>query len=158
MNNKFKIGGKIAIVDILIVLALCLLMYFLNILSTPESIQADDGIKNQFTIEIINVKAGMGDTITIGDDLYDSLKNVKIGKIVDSYTEPYMNLTENNETNSYDNVPINGLENIYIVIEANLTTNPNSTSAGNFDVMVGKEVFVKSKSFAGNGYVVKLDR
>lgn len=157
MKKSYKVFGRISIVDIFIMICLIGLIVFLYLFSVPKDGNSGSDIR-QYVIEISKIDEGLSSKLQPGDEIFDSLKGTSIGTVVSVEEEPYKMPTDDIKDREYVTGDVDGLTNCYITVEAAMTESDNATTVGDFQVMVGSEVFVKTKNFAGNGYIVGLER
>jgi hypothetical protein len=163
-----RIKRRFTIVDAFIILALTALVYGGIRLSAPQQgvMRADD-VRIRYTIELgeryiysdrTPMQAGFHLGIAVGDTLSDAIRGFEIGVIVGVYTSPYYTDVLDEEHNIYRRVAVEGLEYVYIVVEATAQVTEFSTLiAGAYEVGVGREAAVRAKSFAGEGHIVILE-
>ena len=154
-----RIIGPINIIDLLLVALIALLVYAAMQFSAPESVSAKPGdVTIQYTIELKEKPEGFHSKIETGVTLYDNVKGYAAGRIVDAYAVPYREPAFDEESGIIRSAPVDGLETVYIVVEASAQISETLTSIGLYDIAVGKEVFVKTKRFAGKGFITGITR
>ncbi|MDR1065857.1 MAG: DUF4330 domain-containing protein [Clostridiales bacterium] len=159
IDGKFRIFGKVSLADILFVAIAAAVIAAGVKFSAPRSAAAKiGGVKIRYTAEMYKKTTDFKENVKIGDVVYDSLKGFEIGTIVEVYALPYMEDVPDARKGVIRRTPIDGLEYVYAVIEANAQVTSGSTAIGEYEVMVGKEAFIKSKSFASSAYFIKLER
>lgn len=156
--KSYKVFGRISIVDIFIILCLIGLIVFLYMFSVPKSGEATGDNTRQYVIEVNKIDEGLTSKLQIGDEIFDSLKGTSIGTVVGVEEKPYEILADDTVNREFLVKGLDGMSSAYVTVEANMTESTNATTVGDFKVMVGSEVFVKTKNFAGNGYIVELER
>lgn len=159
MDKNFRILGKVSIVDILLVVLLVAGLFVLQEFAAPRSVNAGpNDVKIEYTVELYRKDRGFSENVQIGEILYDSEKGYEIGTIVDVYEIPYREDSPDFENKVFKRADVEGISNVYVVVEAMAQITDASTNVGQYQVMVGKEAFVKSRSFAAGGYFVKIER
>lgn len=127
--------------------------------SAPQSVSAKPGdTKIRYTVELNKKLPGFEEQIKMGTALYDTEKGYQIGQIVDVRVETYMEDANDFDRDVIIRTPIEGLNYVYVVAEADAQITDGATLIGQYDMMVGKEVFVRSKDFASSGFVIKIER
>ena len=150
--------GKI-IIDLFLVAAAVFFMMAALKFSAPETVSAKPGdIVIRCTIELKEKQVGFHKKVEMGVTLYDNVKGYIVGKIIDVYALPYREPAFDEDTGIIRSAPIDGLESVYIVVETTAQISETTTSIGQYDIAVGKEVFVKTKRFAGKGFVTDITR
>ena len=93
----------------------------------------------------------------MGAIVYDSLKVLEIGTVVDAYAMPYFREVPDEVNEKYVRSYVEGLEFTYVVLEAAAQVSEYNTAIGRYDIAVNNEVYVKSKFFAGSGFITRID-
>lgn len=151
-KKKFKINF-FDIVIILIVVCVGAGIYFF----THKSPAATK--KLTYVVELNKTTPGLEDYIRIGDDLTENTKNYNMGKVVDVETVPYSKITPDYENNAYVDSVDPYYSTVLITVEADVTETASSYAVdGQYVVRAGTEVFVKGEGYAGEGYIVKINR
>ena len=164
----FKLFGLIHLADILWVMLIVLIILAASIFSMPREANARQGNATiRFTIELgerrteggnrILQPAGFHENIRIGEPIFDSVTGIHIGTIVDVYALPYKVEAFDEAAGIIRRTEVEGLEYVYIVVEAPATISEYETLVGNFPVSVGRGAYVRSKYFAGAGYIILLE-
>ena len=82
-----------------------------------------------------------------------------MGQVKDFETVPYKKLTPDYENNVFRDSVDPTSNTVLITVEANVTETDNAFAVdGQFIVRAGTEIFVKGEGFAGEGYIVKVNR
>ena len=152
-KKKFKINF-FDIVIILIVVCVGAGVYFFTHKSPAASTK-----KLTYVVELNKTTPGLEDYIRIGDDLTENTKNYNMGKVVDVETVPYSKITPDYENNAYVDSVDPYYSTVLITVEADVTETASSYAVdGQYVVRAGTEVFVKGEGYAGEGYIVKINR
>ena len=154
---KTKKKRKITVIDIILLCVVLASIYALYLLSAPEAAAPGD-TRIHYTVELFRYKTGFAENVVIGEELYDIERGYHIGTIISKYEEPYLEDAPDIEAGRFKRAEVEGLVNVYVVVEAYANITENATNIGQYQVMVGKEAFVKSASFAGSGYIAKIER
>ena len=167
-NRPGRLFGIIHVADIFWLVMLITLIFGAIRLSVPREVSAQEGDGTiRYTIELGErwdgnarrvIQAGFHENIRVGEPIFDSLRGVRIGTIVDVYTRPFKVEAFDEATNTIRRAAVEGLESVYIVVEARAQVNDYETLIGPFPVSVGREAYVRSKYFAGAGYIVAIER
>lgn len=123
MSRKYRLFGKIPVVDILIVLVLVAFLGGAIWLLTREEVQEQTGAEAQdevypFTAVLLvnNTPSRNASLVTVGDKLY--LKGgTYVGTVTDVRVEPYRNYGVDSVTGEYVGTVMNGRSNLYISID-----------------------------------------
>jgi len=112
-----------------------------------------------YRIELNGVVKGLADYIHEGDVLYENTKNYKMGKVVSVETVPYSTIVPDYENNVYRDSVDPTSESVIITLNADVTETDNAFAVdGQFIVRAGTEIFVKGPGYAGEGYVIEIER
>jgi len=156
-KNGYRLFGLINPVDILLAAALAALVYFALQFAAPQEVSARAGDSLiRYTIELKGKREGFHERIEIGTALYDNVRDFLIGTIVDVKPLPYYEEAFDIEACIIREAPVAGLENIYILVEASAQINDGSTSIGQYEIAVGRDVFVRNNRIAGKGFVTSI--
>ena len=165
--RDFKLFGILHLADIMWIVLLIVLIPIGIRFSMPREVAAHTGdTVVRFTVElgerpadgIRAPRAGFYQNITVGDPIFDGSVGLHLGTIVDAYAMPFQTRVFNEAAGIITLTDVNGLELTYVVIEAGVAISDYETLIGNFPISVGRNVSVRSKSFAGAGYIVAVER
>ena len=165
--KNFKLFGVLHFADIMWILLLLALIPAAVRFSVPREVGAHTGdTLVRFTIElgeraaegVMAPREGFHENIRIGQPIFDSSVGTHLGTIVDVYALPFETAVYNENTGRFRQTTVEGLEFVYIVVEASVNINDYETLIGNFPISVGRAAFVRSKDFAGAGYIISMER
>lgn len=158
IDKKFRLFGVIGIADLLLAALLIVFVILALRFSAPQSVSAKPGdTQVQYTIELYKKEPSFKDKVKVGTKIYDSLKGYEIGTIIDVYTEPYKEDVSDYDRGILTRAEVEGLDYVYVVVQANAQITDQATLIGQYEIMVGKDVFVKSRDFAAGGFIVVID-
>ena len=168
INRPGKLFGPIHLADIFWLILLVALIFGGIRFSIPREVNAQTGPAIiRYTIELGErwdgnarrvIQAGFHENIQIGEPIFDSLRGIHIGTIIDVYTQPFRVEAFDEVNNIISRPEVEGLEFVYIVVEAGAQISDYEILIGLFPVSVGREAYVRSKYFAGAGYIVAVER
>jgi hypothetical protein len=159
MDSKLRLFGIVSVVDIILILLFALFIVFALRFSAPQNVQAKAGdVPITYTIELQRKLPGFAELVVAGDDLYDSQKGYHIGKVVSALETPYLEDVGDQNAEIYRRKAVPGFQTIYVQVEAMAQITDMTTAVGAFDVLVGKEIYVKNSRFASNCYIVAVER
>ncbi|MCL2462374.1 MAG: DUF4330 domain-containing protein [Defluviitaleaceae bacterium] len=157
MDRKFRLFGKISILDIILVILLVIFVVLAYQFSAPQTVSAKAGDKQiTYVVEIQKRKLDFADQIKVGAKLYDSIKGYYIGDITDVSTKPYTEDTYDTVDGKIVRPDIPGYYFIYVTVQAQAQVTDKDTLVGQYEVLVGETVYVKNADFAAGGYVVAM--
>jgi len=152
--------------DIVIILLLAAIIYAAVLFAAPREVSAFAGdVTIRYTVELGGrleegvlrfVREGFHENIVVGEPVFDSIQGRHIGVVSAVYAMPFYTAVFNEELNIVQQVPVAGLETVRIVIEAGANISPYETLIGTFPVSVGREAYIRSKYFAGAGYIIQM--
>lgn len=159
VEPKIKRINVLDIVIILIVLIACLFGYHYinkqdsNIINTNSKKIVYQIRTNESLPEVYNM-------IEEGTDIYDSIKNYKIGTILKKEKLPSEKYDIDLKTGKYvkSELSVNEVLDILLTIEADATFSDQNIMVGEYAIKVGEDAFVKGKGYAGIGYIVSIER
>ncbi len=155
--KKYRLFGIINPLDVLILISVIALVVAGFFFAAPREASASAGSPTvRYTIELAEREEGFYKEITPGATVSDIEKGYVIGTIIEAYGLPYMEDAPDEDDEIFRRAVVDGLEFTYIVVEAPVTVSDYSTNIGEYSIAVNKEVFVKSKAFAGRGYITEI--
>lgn len=174
VNNRYKLFGIIHVGEILWVVLITALVFGAIQFSVPRRVDATVGGTGttggpvvRYTIELGERRdqnntrrvpqSGFHENVQIGEHIFDAMRGIHIGTIVDVYAMPFTVEAFDEANNIIRQAPVPGLEFVYIVVEANVQITDYEMLVGLFPVSVGRSAYVRSKYFAGSGYIVSLE-
>lgn len=99
------------------------------------------------------------DKIAVNSDIYDSVKNYYIGKVINKERVSSTREVLDEKNEKYNVAEVNGKTDIILTIEANATTTDKDIIVGSgYTIKVGNSAYVKGKGYAGIGYIVSIER
>jgi xanthosine utilization system XapX-like protein len=150
--------GRISLIDIIFFGLLVGLLFVLLRLSQPRVAAAKPTDSNiRYTVELQKKPPGFANKIVVGSDIYDSVKGFYIGKIIGVNATPYLEDVPDLKNQMIRRVPVQNLESVYIEVETAATVTDQTTLVGSYEILVGKEIFVRTRDIAGAGFVVALE-
>jgi hypothetical protein len=157
ITKKYRLFGIINPVDILILSAVVCLVWFASIFSAPRQAIARTGDPFViYTIELGAKEEGFHTNIQPGAVVFDSLRGFDIGRVVNAYGLPYREDAPDEVEGVFRRAIVDGMEFTYIEVETFVQKSDYAISIGQYDIAVNKEVFVRSKHFAGQGYITAI--
>ena len=148
---------KFNLFDAALLAAFAALLWAAYTFSAPQVMANDGGQKIRYVIELGEKREGFSQGIRAGAAVYDSLKSYAIGTVVSAYGLPYWVDSPDEEGGVFRRAYVEGLEFTYVVVEAIAWVDDYQTAVGQYPVAVNNEVFVRSKDFAGQGFITSLE-
>lgn len=155
MTKKKRRINLFDIIIILLVAAVAAAVF----LFTRQDTAAVETRNVKYVIEIQNVPEGFTKKIDIGDDITDNIKNYYMGKVVAAEAAPWYEQTENREAGTAYMAAVPGRECAVITLEAPVTDSGSELRVnGNFLVRGGIAIAAKGPGYAGEGYILMVER
>ena len=159
--KKYRLFGFINPVDILIVAGVAIfLVWAIRVFSAPQTASARrDDVIIRYVVELKEKEEGFFEKANafLGASLFDSTQGFEIGTIVGAYSLPYLEDAPDAEAGIIRRAPVPGLEFSYIIVETPAQITEYATQVGQYEVLVNREIFVRSRAFAGQGYIVSIE-
>jgi len=163
-----KLFKILHVADIIWLILIVALVFVAMQFSIPREVSAQTGDPIiRYTIELGDrldgnarrvIREGFHENIQVGDPIFNNLTGVRIGTIVDVFASPLQVEAFDEANNIVRRAEVAGLEYVYVVVEAQAQISDYETLIGSFSVSVGREAFVRSRDFAGAGYIVAMER
>lgn len=157
-DKKFRLFGRIGVLDILIVLLIIIgIVFAMRFSVNTNAGAASSSQKITYTILLSKKMPGFENNIIAGQKVFDSLKGGEIGVILNYNVKPNLTTYPDLMTGKLVQAEVTGLNDIEVTISADARINTDAVMIGDYDIPVGKEMFIKTKGFASSGFCVKLD-
>ena len=167
-KDKFKLFGIIHLADILMAIVMVALVFGAMQFSAPRQVSARAGdVMIRYTIQFGDVRSqgghrmpiaeGFHKNIQADEPLFDGARGLYVGTIVDIFAKPYYVEAPNEAYGVFSRTRVEGLEFVYVVVEAPAQIGSNFTLIGQNQISVGREIGVRSRDFAGRGFVVSIE-
>ena len=155
MGKKRKFGAS----DVVVILAIiAVVVVAVKFFATDKNETAStSGEAIAFTVELGKVPDNFLEGVEEGDKVYDAKAGGYLGTVAKTELVPHKELVYDPTTNISKEVVVEELQDAHITINANAEISDRKTSVEGTDVMVGTELSLKSRSFAGTGYCIILE-
>jgi hypothetical protein len=110
-----------------------------------------------FTVEIRENMPNFAETIIIGGEVRDSIRNFTLGEVVSVRSEPAISYSFNNETNEFFIETFDNRYDVYVTIRGPAKVTDSEISIEGQPVRVGRQMFLRGNGFAGMGFVTALE-
>lgn len=160
MTEKKRYRPNFFDIVVLLILA-ALVVGFIAVLRSRSTGSAVSGSTSSvtYTVEIMGALEGTSQYVHIGDSVVENTKNYAMGSVLAVETLPYTLGVEDISAGVVRQVAQSGYENIRLTIESEATiTDKDITTSGGFVVKVGAACAVEGPGYAGNGYVIGIER
>jgi len=167
-GSSKKLFGLIHVADILWVILIAVLVFGAMQFSAPQEVSARAGdVTVRYTIEIGDRRNAAGErrlawegfheNVLIGETLFDAQMGFPIGTIVDVYARPFYVDALDESSGIIRRTRVEGLEYTYIVVEARAQISDYETLIGSHPIAVGRDIMVRNKYFASEGFVITIE-
>ena len=153
-----KTKRKFNIADIVIILVVaCLAIFGWTMISDKSESSTASVSDVSFTVEITKCDKSFGEAISIGDDIYDSIKGGYYGKVENVKVMPETSVLPNTESGTYTLSTYPDSYSVYLTVKGT----PTTMTEGNImfasqKVKVGTVAYLKSAGYVGYGYVTDI--
>lgn len=90
IDNKGKLFGKVSVIDLIVVVLICLAIFGVYKRFNSEATQiVNSNVKIRYVVKVMDIRMTSVDAIKKMGTTYDSVRNSKIGEIVEVTYEPY---------------------------------------------------------------------
>ena len=160
-KKKYRLFGIIHAADIIWLGLVAVLVYGAMHFAQPVGLRAGQGdVTVRYTIELgmlYIIPEGFHKTIPLGDYVFDGIRGANIGTVVDVFARQNQSLVFDEDENIVRSMPVAGQELLYIVVEAPAVVSDFETTIGLYPIAVGRPVAVRSKHFAGEGFIISIE-
>ena len=150
-----KING-LDIFIIAIIAVVCIFGY--SYMNRGNKVATANTQKVVYQIRTTESSPNVYEVIEDGAIIYDSLKNINIGKIVSKETTPSVRYGVDKKDKEVVETALTNKVDITLTVEADATITDKSISVNGYEIKVGNEAYVKGKGYAGIGYIVSIER
>lgn len=123
----------------------------------PSVLHPADQQKISFTVLLQREDESFADAITVGDKVTISLTEKDGGVVTGVTAEPAKTLAFNSMDGTYANQIVEGKEDVFVTIEADVSVTDLALKAGGTPIKVGADIPVRGKGYASTGYVIDIE-
>ena len=142
--------------DVFLVLLCVAIVYGAYLFSMPQQAVAESGTRIQFTIELSERPTGFYQQIEPGAVVFESSRGVAIGNVVRTYGLPFLQDVQDDANRIFRRSPVEGREFTYVIVETWANVSDFETEVNQIRIGVNRELYVRSKHFAGRGFITNL--
>ena len=157
-----KLFNKINVIDILLLVGI--LIVGIIVYKVVFESETTVGLGARYVTTTCNLRLdgmpeGSSKYLEIGANVYDNETNVYIGKLVDVSSGDYLTIHTNHETETFVESKMPNQETVYLTIEVSVSDQgADLVTSNNYYIKVGKAISIRSKQFAGGGYITGINR
>lgn len=152
-ENKAKFTVVDAVIILIVIAALIVGVKKL----LPSVLHPADQQKISFTVLLQREDESFADAITVGDKVTISLTEKDGGVVTGVTAEPAKTLAFNSMDGTYANQIVEGKEDVFVTIEADVSVTDLALKAGGTPIKVGADIPVRGKGYASTGYVIDIE-
>ena len=123
----------------------------------PSVLKPANQEKITFTVMLSGKDESFAEAINVGDNVTISLTEKDGGIVKDVRVEPAQSIAYNSVEGTYANEVIEGKDDVYVTIEADVTVTDLAFKAGGTPIKVGSDIPVRGKGYASSGYVIEIN-
>lgn len=159
MSNK-KLFGKINFFDIIIIVLVAIVaIVALTFYYSREKKAVDKGTKMTYTLELVDSPLGFSKLIHEGDNIKDSTKNFNMGTVIKVEKTPNTKILSDLQNSRMVESETPDKERVVLTVEANVVdTGVDLLVDNQYDIRVGKDIYVKGPRYGGVGYILSVER
>jgi glycosyltransferase involved in cell wall biosynthesis len=149
---------KINLLDIIIVVAVLIASLIGFIYLNKDDTVMNNTQKVIYQVQALEVDPEVFDVINIDTDIYDSTKNILIGKVTKKESMTATREEKDSVNGVFKDSSIPNKVDIILTIEANAEYTKKDIMVGEYKIKVGQQAYVKGKGYAFIGFVVNVER
>lgn len=146
--------------DILIVVLLLLVVLAAYWLSHRSAAPTAVVVPRTYTVELIQLKAGMEDYVAVGDPVTDNVKNYDVGTVKAVEVRPYTtDESLDEEAGTYHQTPVEGWVNVLLTIEVDTVETENSVDTlSGYTLRTGVTGSFTAGTLSSRGVILDVSR
>ena len=148
---------KLTIIDVLIILVLIIAVIVGCVYAIPKIINRAQSTTATFTVLIAAQEPGVADAMHVGDSVSLSYTDKDGGRLVDIQTQPAETMTFDSIAGEYKTETIEGKEDIFVTVEADVNASDTYIKTGETFIRVGSQMPIRGKGYVASGFVISLD-
>lgn len=157
-DKKFRLFGKISIVDLFLIIMVVVIAFFaIRLSEIKDVVAASDTVPIEFTVELTHQDTGFYSHVKPGQKIYDNKKGYYIGELVAAEEVPYMGLASDMEAEAVRDYPVEGRSCLLVTVAADADISDEFILVNDVEISVGSEMFIRGSDFAGKGYCVVVN-
>lgn len=145
--------------DILIILLVLLVAVAAYFLSHRDGTQGKEVITRSYTIELMDLDARMADTVAVGDQVTDNIKNYEIGTVTAVEAYPYEVGVVDEAAGVTRQVVMPGRIVLLLTVECDtVETEKEVNTVSGYTLRTGTSVSVSAGELTAGGYILSMER
>jgi hypothetical protein len=147
---------KFTVIDALIILVVIAVIAVGAVKFAPSLFNKSEKSKVQFTVMITGKDHEFAEAMQVGDRVTLSLTEKDGGEIADIETKVAEMMVFDSIDGSYKIQQLEGKEDIYLTVEADVKETDLSIKTGDTDIRVGEQIPVRGKGYATSGFIIDV--
>lgn len=144
--------------DILIILLLVLIAVAAYFVSHRDNTTQEVGMRS-CTIELTDLEESMADSVAVGDQVTDNIKNYEIGTVTAVEVQPYTQGVVDEENAVLRQQATPGRIKLLVTVECpTVESEKEVATTGGYTLRTGTAVSVSAGKLTGAGYIVYVER
>ncbi len=160
MGANKKLFGRFNVFDVVIItLILIVAVGVLGFYYIRKTKVITKGVKTVYTLELIDNPLGFAKLVKEGDNIKDSIKNYNMGTVIKVEKTPNTKMLNDLENDIIIERETPDRERVVLTVEANVVDSGTDLLVDNqYDIRVGKDIYVKGPRYGGVGYILSIQR
>jgi len=160
MGANKKLFGRFNVFDVVIItLILIVAVGVLGFYYIRKTKVITKGVKTVYTLELIDNPLGFAELVKEGDNIKDSIKNYSMGTVIKVEKTPNTKILNDLVNNTIIEKETPDRERVVLTVEANVVDSGTDLLVDNqYDIRVGKDIYVKGPRYGGVGYILSIQR
>ncbi len=160
MGANKKLFGRFNVFDVVIItLILIVAVGVLGFYYIRKTKVITKGVKTVYTLELIDNPLGFAKLVKEGDNIKDSIKNYNMGTVIKVEKTPNTKILNDLVNDVIIEKETPDRERVVLTVEANVVDSGTDLLVDNqYDIRVGKDIYVKGPRYGGVGYILSIQR
>lgn len=160
MGTNKKLFGRFNVFDVVIItLIVIVAVGVLGFYYIRKTKVITKGVKTVYTLELIDNPLGFAKLVKEGDNIKDSIKNYNMGTVIKVEKTPNTKVLNDLVNDVIIEKETPDRERVVLTVEANVVDSGTDLLVDNqYDIRVGKDIYVKGPRYGGVGYILSIQR
>lgn len=159
IDKKWKISGKVSVIDIAIVVAVIVCAYFgYRFIFTSSAVKPRETTPVVFVMEFRRQPDYLSGKIKVGDVVIDAIKGLTLGNVVKVEEGKSTGETFDEKQEKFILTTVPDYIDVYVTVKADAYVTEEYTMIGTYDIAVGAKAAIKTADFAREGYIVAIEQ
>jgi len=160
MGANKKLFGRFNVFDVVIItLIVIVAVGVLGFYYIRKTKVITKGVKTVYTLELIDNPLGFAKLVKEGDNIKDSIKNYNMGTVIKVEKTPNTKVLNDLVNDVIIEKETPDRERVVLTVEADVVDSGTDLLVDNqYDIRVGKDIYVKGPRYGGVGYILSIQR